>query len=48
MQFTKANNIFYLILSIVQWIPIISPLDPFATIFPLVLVVLLSMAREAF
>ena len=45
-QFQQYANIYFLIQAILQSIPVISPLNPVSSIFPLVVVLGLSMARE--
>ena len=48
MQFTKYSNIFYLVLSIIQSIPIISPISNVSSLYPLIFVVLVSIIREGY
>ena len=45
-QFSRVANIYFLIMAVIQSIPIISPLNPATAIAPLVLVVAVSMIRE--
>ena len=47
-QFKRYANIYFLVAAILQSIPQISPLDKFSSISPLVFILLLSMAREAY
>ena len=47
LQFKRYANIYFLIIAILQTIPQISPLQPFAAWAPLIFVIALSMAREA-
>ena len=46
MQFKRYANIYFLVSAIIQSIPILSPLNPFSAISPLVFVLALSMIRE--
>ena len=48
LQFTRYANIYFLLVAILQSIPVISPLNPISSIAPLVFVISLSMIREAF
>lgn len=48
LQFTRYANIYFLIVAILQSIPFLSPLNPISSIAPLILVISLSMIREAF
>ena len=45
-QFRRYANIYFLVIAIIQSISIISPLNPFSAIAPLVFVLGLSMLRE--
>ena len=47
MQFTRASNMYFLLLTILQSIPAISPLKNYTAIVPLVFVLATSMIREA-
>ncbi|CAD8163492.1 unnamed protein product [Paramecium pentaurelia] len=46
LQFTRYANIYFLCIAIIQCIPILSTLNPFSAIAPLVFVLGLSMCRE--
>lgn len=46
LQFKRAANIYFLMIAILQSIPVISPLSPFSAIAPFVIVIGLSMFRE--
>ena len=46
-QFMRLANIYFLLTAIVQSIPQISPLNPFTAIGPLLLVLVISMIKEA-
>ncbi|CAD8112753.1 unnamed protein product [Paramecium primaurelia] len=46
LQFTRYANIYFLCIAIIQCIPVLSTLNPFSAIAPLVFVLGLSMARE--
>jgi phospholipid-translocating ATPase len=46
-QFMRLANIYFLLTAIVQSIPQISPLNPFTAIGPLLLVLVISMVKEA-
>lgn len=48
MSITQSANFYFLIIAILQSIPIISPLTPFTAIAPLVIVISISLLREAF
>lgn len=48
LQFTRYANIYFLVVAILQSIPFLSPLNPISSIAPLILVISLSMIREAF
>ena len=48
IQFQRYANIYFLITAIIQSISILSPLNPFSAIAPLVFVLSLSIAREGF
>ena len=45
-QFFRLANIYFLIVAIIQMIPIVSPLSPMTAVAPLVFVLLVSMFRE--
>jgi magnesium-transporting ATPase (P-type) len=47
-QFKRLSNFYFLVIAILQSIPAISPLNPFTAIAPLVFVIGLSMARDAY
>ncbi len=47
MQFTRMSNIYFLIVTVLQSIPAISPLKSYTAIVPLVFVLGTSMIREA-
>ena len=46
IQFLKMANCYFLLMAIIQSIPVISPLNPGSAIAPLVFVVLVSMIKE--
>ena len=46
LQFTRLPNVYFLIIAIIQSIPIISPLSGTSAIVPLIFVLLVSMIRE--
>lgn len=46
LQFTRYANIYFLCIAIIQCIGVLSTLNPFSAIAPLVFVLGLSMARE--
>jgi len=46
-QFSRLANIFFLVTAIVQCIPSVSPLHPVTAIGPLLLVLSISMVKEA-
>lgn len=46
LQFNRLANIYFLIIAIIQSIPVISPLTPVTAIGPLLVVLAASMARE--
>ena len=48
IQFQRYANIYFLITAIIQSISILSPLNPFSAIAPLVFVLSLSIAREGY
>lgn len=48
LQFRRYANLYFLACAIMQSIPLISPLSPLSAVLPLVFVISLSMAREAF
>ncbi|KAL4513065.1 hypothetical protein ABPG72_017750 [Tetrahymena utriculariae] len=47
LQFMRAANFYFLISTVVQCIDIISPLAPFSAVGPLILVLAVSLSREA-
>ncbi|TYZ66898.1 hypothetical protein PybrP1_002072 [[Pythium] brassicae (nom. inval.)] len=47
-EFRRSANFYFLIIAILQSIPVISPLTPFTAIAPLVIVISISLIREAF
>ena len=47
LQFLRYANIYFLVIAVLQSIPTISPLNPFTAIAPLLVVLGLSMLREA-
>lgn len=47
-QFQRFSNIYFLVMTILQSIPLISPLSPATAIFPLIFVLTVSMIREGF
>jgi len=47
-QFKRYANIYFLIIAVIQCIPAISPINPVSSIAPLIVVISLSMIREAF
>jgi hypothetical protein len=47
-QFQRFSNIYFLGMTILQSIPLISPLNPATAIFPLIFVLTVSMIREGF
>ncbi|KAJ3416721.1 hypothetical protein HDV05_000551 [Chytridiales sp. JEL 0842] len=47
-QFSKVANIYFLIISALQAIPGLSPTGRFTTIFPLMVFIIVSMAKEAY
>jgi phospholipid-transporting ATPase len=46
LQFTRYANCYFLLITILQCIPVVSPLSPITAIVPLVVVLLISMIRE--
>ena len=48
IQFMRVANIYFLIIAILQSIPMISPLNPASAIIPLVFVLVVSLLREGF
>lgn len=48
LQFTRYANIYFLVVAVLQSIPVLSPLNPISSIAPLLFVISLSMIREAF
>jgi len=46
LQFTRVANIYFLVIAILQSLPVVSPLNPFSAIAPLVFVLTISMTRE--
>ena len=47
-QFMRLANIYFLIIAIIQCIPIISPLGPLSAVFPLIIVLSVSLIREGY
>jgi hypothetical protein len=47
-QFMRLSNCYFLLVTILQSIPAVSPLNPLTAIFPLLFVLTLSMAREGY
>ena len=47
MQFTRMSNLYFLIVTILQSIPAISPLKAYTAIVPLSFVLIIGMAKEA-
>ena len=47
-QFMRLSNCYFLLVTILQSIPAVSPLNPLTAIFPLMFVLTLSMAREGY
>lgn len=47
-QFMRLSNCYFLLVTILQSIPAISPLNPMTAIFPLLFVLFLSMSREGY
>lgn len=47
MQFTRVSNLYFLIVTILQCIPAISPLKAYTAIVPLTFVICVGMVREA-
>lgn len=47
LQFKRTANVYFLIIAILQSTPVISPLSPFSAIAPFIIVIGLSMFREA-
>ena len=45
-EFTKITNLYFLLIAIIQFIPIISPMDSTSGVMPLLVVVGVSMIRE--
>lgn len=48
LQFKRYANIYFLMMAILQSIPVISPVNPFSSIAPLIFVISLSIIREGF
>ena len=46
LQFMRLANIYFLIIACIQSIPIISPLNPFTAVGPMIIVLLASILRE--
>lgn len=46
LQFGRVANIYFLIIAILQSVPVISPLSPYTAILPLAFVLAVSMVRE--
>jgi phospholipid-transporting ATPase len=47
-QFRRYANVYFLACAILQSISVISPLQPFSAVAPLIFVLSLSLAREGF
>ena len=47
-QFRRVANLYFLLITVIQFIPLISTLDPWTGCLPLLTVLVLSMLREAF
>lgn len=47
-QFRRLANFYFLVIAILQSIPVISPLNPITSILPLICVVGVSMTRDAY
>ena len=45
-EFTKITNLYFLLIAIIQFIPIMSPMDSTSGVMPLLVVVGVSMIRE--
>lgn len=48
LQFKRLANVYFLIIAILQTIPIISPLSPVTAWVPLIVVLGISMIREGY
>lgn len=48
LQFLKPANIFYLFVAILQCIPVISALHPVASVAPFIIVIAVSLIKEAY
>ena len=48
IQFIRLSNIYFLLIAIIQSIPVISPLNPSTAIIPLIFVLSVSLLRELF
>lgn len=48
LQFIRPANTFYLIVAILQCIPVISALNPVASVAPFIIVIAVSLFKEAF
>ena len=46
LQFKRYANIYFLFIAVIQSIPILSPLNPFSAVAPLIFVLGLSLLRE--
>eukprot|EP00300_Choanocystis_sp_HF-7_P009665 c16560_g1_i2.p1 GENE.c16560_g1_i2~~c16560_g1_i2.p1 ORF type:complete len:1234 (+),score=220.28 c16560_g1_i2:146-3847(+) len=46
-QFRRLANVYFLLIICIQFVPGLSPLNPFASIFPLVLVLVITATKEA-
>jgi phospholipid-transporting ATPase len=46
-QFRRLANCYFLLIAVIQFLPAISPLDPWTGISPLMFVISISMLREA-
>ena len=47
-QFLRFSNIYFLIVTILQCIPSVSPLNPYTAVMPMVFVLSISMLREGY
>lgn len=47
LQFMRGANLYFLVSTVISCISIISPVSPFTAIFPIILVLSVSLSREA-
>lgn len=47
-QFLRFSNIYFLIVTILQCIPAVSPLNPYTAVMPMLFVLTISMVREGY